>query len=102
MTEAVYSDVDDLFQHPEPAPLRTVPLMADGPEALHKANTEWGLAMSPEEIDYLVAAYQKMQRDPTDAELVMFSQVNSEHCRHKIFNAEWTIDGQTEEHSSSR
>ena len=99
MTEAVYSDVDDLFQHPEPAPLRTVPLMADGPEALHKANTNWGLAMSSEEIDYLVAAYQQMQRDPTDAELVMFSQVNSEHCRHKIFNAEWTIDNQTEEHS---
>ena len=99
MTEAVYAGVDDLFQHPEPAPLRTVPLMADGPDALHRANTEWGLAMSPEEIDYLVAAYQKMQRDPTDAELVMFSQVNSEHCRHKIFNAEWTIDQQTEEHS---
>lgn len=99
MTEAVYSDVDDLFQHPEPAPLRTVSLMADGPEALQKANTEWGLAMSPEEIDYLVAAYQQMQRDPTDAELVMFSQVNSEHCRHKIFNAEWTIDNQTEAHS---
>ncbi len=99
MTEAVYDDVSDFFQHPEPAPLRTVPLMSEGPEALKKANIEWGLAMSPEEIDYLVAAYQKMQRDPTDAELVMFSQVNSEHCRHKIFNADWIVDGEQSERS---
>ena len=93
MTEAVYEDLSDFFAHPEPAPLRTVPLLAEGPEAFHRANTEWGLAMSPEEIDYLVDAYQKMRRDPTDAELVMFSQVNSEHCRHKIFNADWIVDG---------
>lgn len=92
MTEAVYEDLSDFFAHPEPAPLRTVPLMSEGPEAFHRANTEWGLAMSPEEIDYLVAAYQNMRRDPTDAELVMFSQVNSEHCRHKIFNADWIVD----------
>ena len=77
MTEAVYEDVSDFFQHLQPAPLRTVPLMAEGPESFYKANVDWGLAMSPEEIDYLVAAYQKMERDPTDAELVMFSQVNS-------------------------
>jgi len=93
MTEAVYTDVADFFQHLQPAPLRTVPLMAEGPESFKKANIDWGLAMSPDEIDYLVAAYQKMERDPTDAELVMFSQVNSEHCRHKIFNADWTVDG---------
>ena len=99
MTEAVYEDLSDFFAHPEPAPLRTVPLMAEGPEAFHRANTEWGLAMSPEEIDYLVDAYQKMQRDPTDAELVMFSQVNSEHCRHKIFNADWIVDGKTSDKS---
>lgn len=97
MTEAVYTDVDDFFSHLEPAPLRTVPLMAEGPEAFKKANVDWGLAMSPDEIDYLVAAYQKMERDPTDAELVMFSQVNSEHCRHKIFNADWIVDGEKSE-----
>ncbi len=97
MTEAVYTDVSDFFRHFEPAPLRTVPLMAEGPEAFYKANVDWGLAMSPDEIDYLVAAYQKMERDPTDAELVMFSQVNSEHCRHKIFNADWIVDGEKSE-----
>jgi len=96
MTEAVYDDVSDFFSHFEPAPLRTVPLMAEGPEAFAKANIDWGLAMSEPEIDYLVAAYQKMERDPTDAELVMFSQVNSEHCRHKIFNADWIVDGEEE------
>ena len=93
MTEAVYEDVSDFFKHFEPTPLRTVPLMAEGPESFKRANADWGLAMSPEEIDYLIAAYQKMERDPTDAELVMFSQVNSEHCRHKIFNADWIVDG---------
>ncbi|WP_269526447.1 phosphoribosylformylglycinamidine synthase [Coraliomargarita parva] len=99
MTEAVYEDVSDFFKHFEPASLRTVPLMAEGPESFYKANVDWGLAMSPEEIDYLVAAYQKMERDPTDAELVMFSQVNSEHCRHKIFNADWIVDGVQSERS---
>lgn len=99
MTEAVYDDVSDFFRHFEPAPLRTVPLMAEGPESFHRANVDWGLAMSPGEIDYLVAAYQKMERDPTDAELVMFSQVNSEHCRHKIFNADWIVDGEQSERS---
>jgi phosphoribosylformylglycinamidine synthase len=97
MTEAVYTNVDDFFSHLEPAPLRTVPLMAEGPEAFKKANVDWGLAMSSDEIDYLVDAYQKMERDPTDAELVMFSQVNSEHCRHKIFNADWIVDGEKSE-----
>ena len=94
MTEAVYEDISDFFNHLEPAPLRSIPLMAEGPSALAKANIDWGLAMSEQEIDYLVAAYEKMGRDPTDAELVMFSQVNSEHCRHKIFNADWTVDGE--------
>jgi len=99
MTEAVYEDVDDFFRHFEPAPLRTVPLMREGPEAFHRANVDWGLALSADEINYLVAAYQKMGRDPTDAELVMFSQVNSEHCRHKIFNADWIVDGEKSAHS---
>ena len=93
MTEALYEDISDFFSHFEPAPLRTIPLMDEGRGALEKANTDWGLAMSEQEIDYLVTAYQGIGRDPTDAELVMFSQVNSEHCRHKIFNAEWTVDG---------
>jgi len=97
MTEAVYDDVTDFFRHFEPTELRTVPLMAEGPTAFDKANIDWGLAMSPPEIDYLVKAYQKMERDPTDAELVMFSQVNSEHCRHKIFNADWIVDGEQSE-----
>ena len=99
MTEAVYNDVSDFFRHFEPAPLRTVPLMAEGPESFAKANVDWGLAMSEQEIDYLVKAYQQMERDPTDAELVMFSQVNSEHCRHKIFNADWIVDGEQSERS---
>lgn len=99
MTEAIYEDVSDFFGHLEPAPLRTIPLMAEGPSALVNANIDWGLALSDQEIDYLVAAYQKMGRNPTDAELVMFSQVNSEHCRHKIFNADWTVDGQKSDHS---
>ncbi len=93
MTEALYTDLSDFFGHYEPANLRMVPLIAKGSKALHQANLDWGLAMSTEEIEYLVAAYQKMERDPTDTELVMFSQVNSEHCRHKIFNADWIIDG---------
>jgi phosphoribosylformylglycinamidine synthase len=97
MTEAVYDDVSDFFRHFEPSELRTVPLMAEGPAAFDKANIDWGLAMSPPEIEYLVKAYQKMERDPTDAELVMFSQVNSEHCRHKIFNADWIVDGEKSE-----
>lgn len=99
MTEAVYRDLGDFFQHLDPAPLRTVPLLAKGPEALHKANLDWGLALSSDEIDYLLKAYQKLGRDPTDAELVMFSQVNSEHCRHKIFNADWIVDGENSEYS---
>ena len=73
MTEAVYEDVSDFFRHFEPAPLRTLPLMTEGVDALKIANVDWGLAMSAQEIDYLVAAYQKIERDPTDAELVMFS-----------------------------
>ncbi|MDF3130903.1 phosphoribosylformylglycinamidine synthase [Kiritimatiellaeota bacterium B1221] len=99
MTEGVYDNLDKFFSHFEPAPLRTVPLIEEGPEAFKKANVDWGLALSPDEIDYLVAAYQKMGRNPTDAELVMFSQVNSEHCRHKIFNADWTVDGEASDKS---
>ena len=99
MTEGVYTDLRDFFVRPEPASLRTVPLMEHGPAAFREANQAWGLALSDEEIDYLAEAYRRMGRDPTDVELVMFSQVNSEHCRHKIFNAEWVVDGEPSERS---
>ena len=96
MTETVLessSDAAALFQAHEPAPLVTVPLRSEGRDALVAANTDLGLALSDDEIDYLVASYADLRRDPTDAELMMFAQANSEHCRHKIFNASWIIDG---------
>ena len=99
MTEGLYTDLSDFFERPEPAPLRTVPLQAEGVNALESANVEWGLALSEDEIAYLADAYTKIGRDPSDAELVMFSQVNSEHCRHKIFNADWVVDGAESERS---
>ena len=99
MTEGVYTDLADFFDCPEPSPMRTVPFLQQGPTAFEQANKDWGLALSPEEIRYLVDAYTVLQRDPTDAELVMFSQVNSEHCRHKIFNADWIVDGEKSERS---
>jgi phosphoribosylformylglycinamidine synthase len=81
-----------LFEHAQPKPLATVPL-AGGRAALEAANERLGLALSPDEIDYLLASFRQLERDPTDVELMMFAQANSEHCRHKIFNAAWTIDG---------
>ena len=68
-------------------------MLIGGKAALEQANSELGLALSEDEIDYLVAAFTRAQRNPTDVELMMFAQANSEHCRHKIFNADWTIDG---------
>ncbi|MCG3187109.1 MAG: Phosphoribosylformylglycinamidine synthase [Rhodocyclaceae bacterium] len=88
-----------LFAEFEPAPVHTVLLSTQGPASLQAANRELGLALSDEEIAYLVGAYQAMERDPTDAELMMFAQANSEHCRHKIFNAHWIIEGQPQPHS---
>ncbi|GMV68327.1 MAG: phosphoribosylformylglycinamidine synthase [Pseudomonadota bacterium] len=88
-----------LFRHPEPAPLRTVPLGTGGRAALETANRDWGLALAADEIDYLLDSFAALGRDPTDVELMMFAQANSEHCRHKIFNATWVIDGQTERES---
>lgn len=82
----------DIFRHRSPAPLVHVSLDSSPKDRLSQANQELGLALAPDEIDYLVAAYGGMSRDPTDAELFMFAQVNSEHCRHKIFNASWTLD----------
>ncbi|MEL7184846.1 MAG: phosphoribosylformylglycinamidine synthase [Pseudomonadota bacterium] len=100
MTEAVFADAGQaalLFAEHEPAPVVTVPVMADGRDALAAANTALGLALSDQEIDYLVECYVDLERDPTDAELMMFAQANSEHCRHKIFNASWTIDGEAQD-----
>ncbi|WP_334106529.1 phosphoribosylformylglycinamidine synthase [Methylobacillus sp.] len=96
MTEAVFASLDDaqkLYHTAEPAPLSTVDILSDGKAALEAANAEMGLALSPDEVDYLVENFQRMGRNPTDVELMMFAQANSEHCRHKIFNADWVIDG---------
>ncbi|MCP5157518.1 MAG: phosphoribosylformylglycinamidine synthase [Ectothiorhodospiraceae bacterium] len=88
-----------LFATPSPAPLGAIALGADGRPALERANQEMGLALSAAEIDYLVERYRALGRDPTDAELMMFAQANSEHCRHKIFNARWRIDGAEAAHT---
>ena len=96
MTESLFLDTLEpkgLFHAAPPRPLRVVPLGEDGHAALARANGAWGLALSSAEIDYLVAAFGKLGRDPTDVELMMFAQANSEHCRHKIFNAEFIVDG---------
>ncbi|HET9578478.1 MAG TPA: phosphoribosylformylglycinamidine synthase [Usitatibacter sp.] len=102
MTETVVGDVEEahrLFAHATPQPLTTIDLQRGGREALEEANRRMGLALAPDEIDYLVASFGKLGRDPTDVELMMFAQANSEHCRHKIFNASWTVDGERQEHS---
>ena len=98
MVETVLNDFDavgDLFRHFEPKPMRSVDLMGGGRAALVEANTQLGLALSEDEIDYLVDLFvDRAKRNPTDVELMMFAQANSEHCRHKIFNASWIIDGE--------
>ena len=88
-----------LFSHAEPAPLSTVDILAGGREALVAADKALGLALAEDEVDYLVTNYQALGRNPTDVELMMFAQANSEHCRHKIFNASWTIDGEEQDKS---
>ena len=96
MTELVLPSLDaadGLFAHVEPRPLGSVDLIGGGRAALVAANSEMGLALSPDEIDYLADNFTRMGRNPTDVELMMFAQANSEHCRHKIFNADWIIDG---------
>jgi phosphoribosylformylglycinamidine synthase len=96
MTESVVRDVADaqaLFRHAVPARGRRIALGNDGRAALARANRELGLALNDAEIDYLLECFRAVERDPTDTELLMFAQANSEHCRHKIFNAEWTLDG---------
>lgn len=99
MVEGIYTDLGDLFLHPEPSPGREILLGANPVEALQAANIQLGLALRDEEISYLAEAFAKMARNPTDTELVMFGQVNSEHCRHKIFNADWIIDGAAQQES---
>jgi phosphoribosylformylglycinamidine synthase len=96
MTESIWTDSlepNGLFHAAAPRGLRQVVLGEHGREALARANQQWGLALSSQEIDYLVQAFGKLGRDPTDVELMMFAQANSEHCRHKIFNAQFIIDG---------
>ena len=96
MTEAVLHSLDEaraLFAQATPAKGRTVDVMGGGKDALHEANRNWGLALAADEVDYLVGAFSELGRNPTDTELMMFAQANSEHCRHKIFNASWTVDG---------
>ncbi|MES2023941.1 MAG: phosphoribosylformylglycinamidine synthase [Pseudomonadota bacterium] len=96
MTEMVLRSADEaagLFGELDAKPLAFIDLIQGGKDALVNANTELGLALSDDEIDYLLAAFTTAKRNPTDVELMMFAQANSEHCRHKIFNADWTIDG---------
>ncbi|QHG08556.1 phosphoribosylformylglycinamidine synthase [Moraxella osloensis] len=100
MTQSLFYDLakaQHLFDDHEPAPLNHVDVMGKGREALESANREFGFALSSQDIDYLMDAYvNALKRNPTDVELMMFAQANSEHCRHKIFNAQWTIDGEVQ------
>lgn len=96
MTEAVLEEIEAaeiLFDDHKPRPLRLVDIMKDGRAALLAADRDLGLALADDEIDYLHDAYKDLGRNPTDIELMMFAQINSEHCRHKVFNADWMIDG---------
>ena len=102
MTESVLRSADQaalLFRELDAKPLASIDLLGAGRAALAAANLDLGLALSEDEIDYLVEAFTRAQRNPTDVELMMFAQANSEHCRHKIFNADWVIDGQAEDMS---
>jgi phosphoribosylformylglycinamidine synthase len=92
-----FSEVESLFAHHEPTPMDSIPVLSEGRRALVEANTRLGLALADDEIDYLLDSFIELNRDPTDVELMMFAQANSEHCRHKIFNASWTIDDQAQD-----
>jgi phosphoribosylformylglycinamidine synthase len=100
MTQVVLSQLDDaeiLFQTRQPGELQTVDILAGGRAALIDANRDMGLALSEDEIEYLFENFTSLKRNPTDVELMMFAQANSEHCRHKIFNANWVIDNQAQD-----
>lgn len=97
MMESVFGSFEQaeaLFVHHQPAPMKVIDISRHGRTALEKANVEMGLALADDEIDYLLKAFTELKRNPTDVELYMFAQANSEHCRHKIFNADWIIDGE--------
>ncbi|MDX4952741.1 phosphoribosylformylglycinamidine synthase [Delftia acidovorans] len=102
MTESVFAtraEAEQLFSALDAAPMAFVDVLGGGRAALETANRQWGLALADDEIDYLVDAFNGLQRNPTDVELMMFAQANSEHCRHKIFNAQFTIDGEAQDKS---
>jgi phosphoribosylformylglycinamidine synthase len=102
MTESTFARREDaarMFDEPEAPPLEHVDVLGAGLGALRAANARFGLALSDDEIDYLVRAFTELRRNPTDVELMMFAQANSEHCRHKIFNARFTIDGTAQDRS---
>ncbi len=102
MTETVFHEMGGaqlLFHREEPRSLERVPVLSGGRPALVEANQRLGLALAEDEIDYLVESFSNLDRDPTDVELMMFAQANSEHCRHKIFNASWDIDGEGQQKS---
>ncbi len=99
MMETVFTELEQaqaLFAHHQPAPVQHVDVLGEGRGALEQANLRLGLALAQDEIDYLQQAFTTLGRNPTDIELYMFAQANSEHCRHKIFNADWVIDGETQ------
>ena len=101
MTQTVLmpGEEDQVFRHHAPARVDTVPVLAEGRPALVTANSTLGLALSEDELDYLADSFLALGRDPTDVELMMFAQANSEHCRHKIFNASWVVDGEGQDQS---
>ena len=102
MTQLVLGALEDaagLFSHAEPKPLTAVDVLGGGRAALEQANVQLGLALAEDEIDYLVKSFTELGRNPHDVELMMFAQANSEHCRHKIFNASWDIDGESQDKS---
>ena len=90
-------DADALFLEMSPRALSRIDILSGGRDALVKANNEMGLALADDEVDYLVDNFTALNRNPTDVELMMFAQATSEHCRHKIFNADWVIDGEAQE-----
>jgi phosphoribosylformylglycinamidine synthase len=96
MTQSLLTDLESasaLFERAEPAPFRRIDVLGRGLDAIREADRELGLALAADEVEYLVTSFRELERNPTDVELMMFAQANSEHCRHKIFNADWTIDG---------
>ncbi len=97
MTERLLTTIEqDIFTQASPRSLQVIDILANGKYALIQANKTQGLALSTDEIDYLYINFKELNRNPTDVELMMFAQANSEHCRHKIFNADWTIDKQNQ------